>query len=146
MESSPTTLWAIIGLLLITAEIFTHSFFLLFFGIGALLVALLRSLVTLPNSETEILLWATLGLVGVFIFRKKLMGRFKTQTVSFSDQHQIIVLDQSIPAHGEAHISYQGSTWIGVNPSHEVLHQGQKVKIARTEGIKLILQALSQEA
>ncbi len=146
MESNPTILWAVIGLLLIITEIFTLSFFLLFFGIGALIVALLRSLVGLPNSETEILLWAVLGLMGVFIFRKKLMGHFKTEKANFSDQHQIIVLDQNIPAHGEAYISYQGSTWIGVNPSDEILHQGQKVRISRTEGIKLILQALSQGA
>lgn len=130
--------WAIVGIVLIIAEIFSLTFFLLFFGISSLLVAVAKTL-GLNHLPTEIVMFALLGVVGVFIFRQKLKATLSRSKGFAVDEDKIVTLSDDIPAHGEGRISYQGTMWTAVNDSPEPLIKGQKSFIERVDGVKLFL-------
>lgn len=136
---SPTVIWAIFGLGLIIAEVLTTSFFLLFFGVSALLVAAIK-LCGLQNINAEIFIFTVAGLAGIFIFRKKLLTSFKPSTEGAAvDNNKEITLTHSVAKGCEAKIEYQGTTWTALNPTDKDMHKGDKVLIEKTESTKLIL-------
>lgn len=139
MNLSPVIVWMIIGLVLTIAEMFTLSFFLLFFGVAAFIVALVKNFTGLDNVPLEIVLFALLGLSAILVFRKKLLHSFRAKQGFSADQHKTFILDRDLPPHGEARIDYSGSTWTAVNDSNRALVQGEKAVIVRTEGIKLFV-------
>jgi membrane protein implicated in regulation of membrane protease activity len=139
---SPTLIWAIVGVALLIAEMFTGTFVLLFLGIAAIVVAGLR-LIGLDHLSMEILIFAVVSLLQVFFFRKKIKyAMSKTQTFSI-DQEGKLILSVDVPAHSEVQITYQGSVWTAVNDTDQNMQRGERAKIMRTEGIKLIIAPLS---
>jgi len=136
---SPTVLWAIFGLGLIIAEVLTTSFFLLFFGISALLVAGLK-LCGLQHTNAELFIFTIAGLAGILVFRKKLLSSFKpTSEGAAVDNNKEITLTHAVAQGSEAKIEYQGTTWTASNPTNTDMHKGDKVLIEKTESTKLIL-------
>lgn len=137
-ELSAAVLWAILGIVLLIAEIFTMSFFMVFFGIGAVVVALLKTL-GFNHLPLEIITFTMLGVGGIFVFRKKMVQSFSEQNQMSLDQNQKITLSSDLPARGSAQVYYQGSTWTAVNESGSNFKKGDEVVILRTESIKLIV-------
>lgn len=135
---SPTLVWAILGMALLVAELATGSFFLVFFGVAALLVALAR-LAGLDHLAAELILFALLGMGGVLVFRRKFMQSFRGQGGNLGDVNQKLKLDSDIPAHGTGQVEYQGTVWTAVNESGHDLKKGDTVTIARTQGVRLVV-------
>lgn len=131
-------IWASIGIILLIAEVFTASFFVLFFGISALIVALI-TFFGLDHRAIEIALFAAIGLMSLFLFRKKLVKSFSSKGIVQGDHDKVIKLDQDIEPRGESQISYQGSSWKAINNSDTRMMSGERVKIERIDGIKIIL-------
>ncbi len=138
MNLTPTILWAIIGISLMIAEIFTLSFVLIFFGVAALIVAGLVAM-GLNNISIEIFIFAMIGLSGIFLFRKKMAASLKTKTKITSDVNQKLDLTDDIPAGKHARISYQGTLWTTHNESGNDLKKGDRVFITKTDGINLFV-------
>lgn len=140
---SATYIWAIIGIVLIVLEIFTSTFFILFFGIAALTVALLR-IFGVDHLATEIIIFATVGTGGTLIFRKKITESFRSTTPISQDKDTKIVLTNDVPAGGVSAITYQGSTWTAVNESARDFKKGETVLIDRVDGVKLIIKSMDK--
>ena len=138
---SATYIWAIIGIALIITEVFTNTFFILFFGISALAVALLR-MFGLDHLATEIIIFAVVGTAGTLIFRKKIMESFHSTSSVSQDKDTKVILTHEIPAGGMAAIIYQGSTWTAVNESSRDFKKGEAVLIDRVEGVKLVVKGV----
>lgn len=138
---SATYIWAIVGIVLIVIEIFTSTFFLLFFGIAALIVAVLR-IFGMSHLATEIIVFALVGTAGTLIFRKKIRASFRSTSPVRQDKDTKIILDADMLAGGMASITYQGSTWTAVNESTRDLKKGDTVLIDRVEGVKLIIRGI----
>jgi inner membrane protein len=137
---SPAYIWAIIGVGLIIFEVFTSTFFILFFGVAALVVAGLKAF-GLDHLETEILIFAAVGLAGTLIFRKKLLKSFQSTAKVSADREKVITLSHTVPAKGSAQISYQGTMWTAVNEGQIDLPEGAHAVISRVDGVKLIIKA-----
>lgn len=135
--------WLIIGLVLIVAEMVTTTFILLFFGVGAIVTAIAAAL-GLESIAAQIVLCTAVSASGTFLFRNKLRASLEAKKPmagnDLSDEK--IVLEEDIPSGAQVSIEYRGSPWTAINESGETLRRGQTVKIARTEGIKLILEKL----
>ncbi len=79
--------WALVGLVLILAELIVPSFFILWFGLGGLLVALLLAIVPDMSLAAQFLLWSLSSLLMVagwfLVFKrgahKSLIGRASAQ-------------------------------------------------------------------
>lgn len=138
---SATYIWAIIGIVLIVIEIFTSTFFLLFFGISALIVAVLR-LFGINHLASEIIVFAVMGTAGTLIFRKKIMESFRSTSTVSQDKEAKIVLTSDVLAGGTASIMYQGTTWTAVNESTRDLKKGETIFIDRVDGVKLIVRGI----
>ena len=137
-EMSRTILWTLIGVALLCVEITTLSFFLLFFGISALVVAGAR-LVGLDYLPFEILLFAAGGAAGALLLRKHLV---RTRERYHTDHNQRVELSADVVPGGTTTIEYQGSQWTAVNGSDETLKKGDVVGIERCDGVKLVLKRM----
>lgn len=142
MEISPAILWVLLGVVLIVAEILSMSFVLLFFGIAALMTALVSTVIG-HYLTIELTLFALLSLSGLLLFRKKLLDNLQKEKDFKNDESKIITLSHTIPAGSSAPISYQGSLWTAQNISNRDLNAGEKVMIQRTEGVQLFVTQIS---
>ena len=137
---SAAVIWAIVGLALLIAEIFSGSFFLCFFGIAALIVAGLKQVTGFDQMSIEIIVFAVIGMSGLFTFRKKLLRNFghSSGTVTI-DTQSIITLSSDLPAQSSGKIEYQGTLWDAFNDSNQDLRSGDRASIIATRGIQLIV-------
>lgn len=117
---------------------FSLSLVLLFFGVAALVVAILKY-AGLNNIPVEILIFAVLGIAGLLLFRGKLRRSLKSQPDLGIDRNTPVVLSEDVPAHGSAKIEYQGVLWTAVNDSDTPLPKGSQAFVHKTEGVKLII-------
>lgn len=140
---TPTMVWAMIGMTLLVIEIFTLSFGVVFFGVAALVVALLKAATGLDHWGTEILVFAGLGFSGLLLFRRKIMTALGKQAEFTPDRHKIIELTADIPPRSSAKVEYQGVAWDAYNDSTTPLKRGDKAQVLDTEGIKLIVRPLA---
>jgi len=137
---TPTLLWAVLGVCLIVVELLTSSFFLLFFGISALIVSGLR-VIGLDHLSIEMAIFAVLGLAGTLIFRKKIRMSMQSSKKIKGDRDQRITLSKDIPANGSGSIVYRGTTWTALNNSEYDMKKGETAFIERLEGVKIILKS-----
>lgn len=138
MILSAAVVWFLVGILCIILEIATLSFVLLFFGLSAILVSLFKYF-GLQNLPLELLLFSLGGLLGLFLFRSKLRDLWGKRREMDIDKNQIIILSRDILPGEQTEIEYQGSPWTAFNEESFPLKKGDKVKITRTESIKLIV-------
>ncbi len=136
----PYLFWLSVAVILLIIEILAPAFFFVFFAGSSLLVGGLVYLGYLPEFSHQAIVFAIVAIASLFLLRKKFRETLATPGFSHTLVNEKITLDADIPAGGEARITYQGSSWTGINDTSEAMQTGQKVTIARTEGVRLILQ------
>ena len=67
----PIWSWAILGLVLLGFEMLTGTFYILWFGVAALCVALLLALIPDAGLQTQLLAFAMLSLTSLAVWRRK---------------------------------------------------------------------------
>lgn len=144
-EFSRTLIWAVLGLVLIISEIVTGTFFLLFFGVSALVVALLR-VIFLDHTAIEVILFSVIGIACVLVFRSKIVDSLAKEDKSKSlDTNAIIRLSNDLASGGENKIEYRGTLWTAVNTTNYDFKKGEEVLIKSIEGIKLYIDVIPDE-
>jgi len=120
-------IWLIIGGILIVAEMLTLTFYLLWFGIGALVAALIAFL--LPDMFALQAIAASVTIAVLTIFTKPLTRRFR-KGKGYQDAVDAlvgkpgVVVEEIVPGkHGIVKIG--GDTWSAV--SNEQLQKGETV-------------------
>lgn len=140
-DLSPTLVWLILGIILIAVEILTTTFVVLFFGVAAVLVALLK-VIGLDNLTAEILIFSLLGLAGLILFRKKLLLKLSSTHAVDGLQNAQLILSADIAAHAAGAVTHQGTVWTAINETDQGMKKGDKVLIDRIDGVKLILRKI----
>lgn len=134
-------IWLIIGLALLGAELLSGAFVILFFGIGALATSMLALSVDVPIAM-QILVFGLTSLVLLMVFRKRFIKTVtedeKKRSLS-ADIDTELILSETLPPRGETMIAYQGTHWTAVNLEEVELKQGTRIRIERTEGIKIFV-------
>src|SRR5262245_45212300 len=70
--------WLVLGLVLVVAELTTvGGFYIIFFGIGALVVGLLAAFDAGGSLPTQVLLFSLISVVSLVLFRRRLLQRFQ---------------------------------------------------------------------
>lgn len=133
--------WVIVGLVLLAAEMLTFTFVLVFFGLGALLVALAKWAFNLESMPIEILLFAAMSVGGLLLLRGKLCSSWSSRGSAgvAIDEGKVIFLTREVPAKGRAEIEYQGTVWTAENESDVHLPKGARAVIVRTDGLTLVI-------
>lgn len=130
--------WAVIGFVFLVIEIISTHFVLLFFGVAAFIVALVK-LFGLNSLPAELAIFGGVGLASLLLLRKKLVASFEPKNKVLVDQGKALILSADLPPRGRSQVEYQGVLWTAVNESDQPLKKGDTVAIVRTDGVHLIL-------
>jgi membrane protein implicated in regulation of membrane protease activity len=131
------TVWIVLGIMLLTGEMLTGSFFLIFISLGAFAAALIATL-GLPVA-IQFVAAGLVSIVGVLTLRKPIQTRlFKSISLS-ADIGQEILVDQAIAPNQRARITYQGTSWQAANLGSQELKQGDRVVIVGIDGNTLLI-------
>jgi membrane protein implicated in regulation of membrane protease activity len=135
-------LWAFLGLFLLGSEIVTPGgFYMLFFGIGALVVGALVGLGMIQSEWMSWLLFSVFSVASLVLLRpplRRLMtaDRGNASSVDTMGGETAIVLEDLPPgATGKAEC--RGSTWNAHNAGDKPLLKGQRSLVDRVDGITL---------
>ncbi|HUX50989.1 MAG TPA: NfeD family protein [Spirochaetia bacterium] len=118
MFSIPVFLWALAGLLLIGAELLVPGFVIFFFGVGALITAVLTGIIPGLSGHLglQALLW--LGSTGLFVglLRKRFARIFRGtllegRGVGANDIGKKAIVTERISEDAPGRVRYAGTTW-----------------------------------
>ena len=135
-------LWAFLGLFLLGSEIVTPGgFYMLFFGIGALVVGALVGLGLIQSEWVSWLLFSVFSVASLVILRpplRRLMTaeRDDVSPVDTMGGETAIVLDD-VPPGATGKAECRGSTWNAHNAGDKPLLKGQRSRVERVDGITL---------
>ncbi len=145
MENYLWIVWAILGAVLVVAEIFTTGFVLLWFGIGAL-VAGLAGLLGVNSIIAQFLIFAVVSIAltaasrTIFVnyfSREKTGGDLKTGVESLPGKVGTVV-SSSRGALNEGAVKVFGSTWTAYpDAGEEALEAGDRVEVTRVQGASI---------
>jgi inner membrane protein len=149
METSYFTtwwLWVILGLVLMAGEILTPGgFYILFFGIGAVAVGLLKLAGLSTTLPIDGLIFLAVSIAGLVFFRKPLQQRFANLTphipVDMLTSETATALEP-IEAGATGKVELRGTTWNAQNLGPQPLAPSQRCRVERVEGLTLYVRAL----
>lgn len=135
-------LWILLGIVFLIAEILTTSFFIVFFGLAALSIALISSFffITLP---TQVIVFASLAFLYILVFRKLFRKKRSQPITDFSDTSligEIGLIQEDIPLSGYGKVVVRDICWKAV--SNTALTRGTKVKIIQQHNLTLEVRGL----
>ena len=133
-------MWAVLGLLLAAGEIMTPGgFFVVFFGLDALVVALLVFVGLADALSFQILLFSVFSVVSLLLFRNPLlrwMARHTPKTVDVdSFVGELAVASSAMPPGGVGTAQLRGSSWNARNESQAVIAAGGRCRVTRVDGL-----------
>jgi membrane protein implicated in regulation of membrane protease activity len=150
MEQFAWILWAILGIVLIIAEIFTFGFVLFWFGIGAFAAALAGwlglglGLQFLVFALVSIVLTATSRTLFAKYFRHNDEDTVKTGVDSLPGQVGTVTIS-SQGALNEAAVKVFGSTWTAFPVDDGApLSEGEKVEVILVKGSSIYVAKVSE--
>ncbi len=138
--------WMVLGLVLLGAEMTTPGgFYIIFFGLSALMVGTLAGLDLVAADWLQWLLFSVIAVGSLLLFRGPLMAAIKTETDQ-SSQVDSMVGEVAVPldriAVGETgKAELRGTTWSAKNIGTVSLVKGQRSKVSRVDGLTLFITA-----
>ncbi len=133
--------WILLGFLLLALELVTAgSFFLFFFGLGALIVGALSIWGLLGPAWLQWLAFSALSLVSLLLFRQPLLRRFRgSDTKDDRDSliGEIAFALEEIPADAVGSAELRGSTWKAKNVGPVPVGIRQRCTVERVDGLML---------
>lgn len=131
--------WIAIGLVLAGLELLTPGgFFIIFFGVGALVVGLL-SLVGLDGPLwVQWLLFTVLSVGALVLFRKPLLARVRlpdTGTPVDSLVGEVAMPEADIAPGAVGRAQLRGATWQARNVSATTAVRGERCRVMRVDGL-----------
>jgi membrane protein implicated in regulation of membrane protease activity len=133
-------IWLLLGFFLMLLEMVTPGgFYLLFFGFGAIVVALLTALNVSGPLWLQWLLFSLLA-VAVLPFRRPLLKRMRlagtgVEVDSLVGQTAVALQEIAADAVGKAEL--RGTPWNARNASSAPVKEGQRCTVERVEGVML---------
>jgi membrane protein implicated in regulation of membrane protease activity len=137
--------WLLLGLVLIAIELISPGgFFILFFGLGALVVGLLDLLGFSLALPWQVLLFLAISIVSLLLFRNPMKTWFagmvpsgKVDTMIGEIGHAM----EDIPGGGIGKVEFRGSAWTAQNLGGEPIPRSTRVRVEKVDGLTLFIRA-----
>ena len=133
--------WMILGLVLLGSEMgfLDAAFFLVFLGVSALFVGLLKLAGVVMPMWAEWVVFAGVSLANMIFFRKRLYTLVRGGAKGLVDPMigKLITINDGLQPSASGRVEYRGSTWTVRNDGEEVINAGQAVRIVSVDGIVL---------
>jgi membrane protein implicated in regulation of membrane protease activity len=135
-------LWLLLGFVLFALELLTPGgFFVFFFGVGALVVALLTALDLAGPPWLQWLLFAGISAGALFLFRRPLQTRLRKplgrDVDSIVGQTAISMDPIGVRQIGRAEL--RGTVWNACNAGEAAIAAGQRCSVERVDGLMLYI-------
>jgi membrane protein implicated in regulation of membrane protease activity len=134
--------WMVLGLVLLGAEMTTPGgFYIIFFGLSALLVGTLAGLDVVQADWLQWLLFSVIAVASLVLFRGPLLARLSEKNTGQPDVDSMVgetaisLEPLGIGEVGKAEL--RGTTWNAKNVGPGRLHKGQRSKVAKVDGLTL---------
>lgn len=138
-------LWVLLGLALLGGELLTPGgFFLIFFGIAAVLVGLLALAGLVTSAWVQWLLFSVLSMAALALFRRPLLEWLRPRLAGKDVDNlteDVAVALQSIAPGAIGRAELRGSPWQARNAGPAPIASGQRCRVERVEGLMLHLRA-----
>jgi membrane protein implicated in regulation of membrane protease activity len=135
-------MWLFLGLILLGIEVMTPGgFYILFFGLAALVVGALAGFQVVQSEWAQWLLFSLLSVGSLLVFRNPLrrlaqVDAPKEDMVDSLIGESAVVLDGLAPGEqGKAQL--RGTVWNAKNSGVAPLSKGQRGRVAKIEGLTL---------
>lgn len=134
-------IWIVGGVLLCLAEMATPgAFYLLFFGVAALVVGVLAWAGLVETTWLQFLLFSVVSIVSLIMFRRALVERLNpdepAEKINTLEGESGRALEE-IPAGGTGKVEVRGTAWNAVNKGESLIEKGQACVVERVEGVSL---------
>jgi membrane protein implicated in regulation of membrane protease activity len=141
--SKPEMIWFIIALVLFLLELVVPGFVIFFFGIGALVTALV-CLIAHPGINIQIIIFAVISVLSLLALRKLIQKKLFYSKESRSDavedeftgKEAVAITDFGSDKKGK--VEFKGTNWTAESESE--IKAGQTVIIIEKESFKLIVE------
>ncbi len=139
-------LWLIVGIALLLMELLTPGgFFIIFFGIGAIIVGLLTSAGAAGPIWMQWLLFTGFSLVSLALFRRPLLRWMRAREGEKAPVDaivgQVAILQEDLPPGGVAKAELRGTAWTARSRGSAPLARGQRCRVETVDGLTLWLRA-----
>lgn len=134
--------WLLLGLVLLAAEMATPGgFYILFFGLAALIVGALAGLDLLNTAWLQWLLFSVLSMISLFLFRNSLLVWMKAREPAGPDVDSLVgevaILAEDVPPGEVGKVELRGASWNARNAGPTLLAKGHRSRVERVDGLTL---------
>ena len=134
--------WSIVSVVLIMIEIYTASFFWIFFAIGCLFSALSSLLIV--SIETQILIMCIVAFLGLIFGRRILQNYFQVnKEIKLSNINALIgktgIVIKEIDKDMPGLVRVDNEVWSAISSDNETISERESIVIKGVEGVKLLV-------
>jgi membrane protein implicated in regulation of membrane protease activity len=133
--------WIVLGLLLIVAEMAAAGgFYIIFFGIGAVIVGVLSAFDSAGPPWLQVLLFTLLSVGGLALFRSRLLRLLQKDPQSPQIDTlvgEIGTVWEALPPGEVGKVELRGTSWSAKNSSTATLVSGARCRVVRVDGLML---------
>ena len=138
--------WLLLGLALLGTEMVAPGgFYLMFFGLAALVVGAVVGLGFEAPAWLQWVLFSGLAIVSLLIFRGPLLARMKASGPKTAEVDSLVgetaTLSEDLAPGGMGKAELRGTTWTVRNAGSGSLTKGQRSHVTRVEGLTLWIKA-----
>lgn len=137
--------WAIIAGIFIVAEMFSMTFVLLWFGLGALIAALLSYF-----GIASVWQWVAFGAVSLsmyFIFKNNPNIWAAKNNIKFGAERIVgeigIVMEDINPIENKGAVKVLGETWKAYTVGTEIIQKDKLVEVVKIDGTKIFVKQIN---
>jgi len=137
--------WLLLGVVLIALEMAASGgFYIIFFGVAAVIVALLALLDLGGPLWFQLLLFSALSVASLLFFRNPIMRSLNLEggapDIDTLAGETCSVLE-AMPPGGNGRVELRGTTWSARNLGATALSNGARCKVVRSERLTLLVKA-----
>jgi membrane protein implicated in regulation of membrane protease activity len=137
-------IWIVLGLVLLVGEMVTpRGFYILFFGVGAIIVGILVGFSIAGPLWFQIIVFSGLSLISFWLFRQRLVQSTDRNAPDRVDSliGEIAVVTEEIPSRGIGKAEMRGTSWSAHNIGELALARGQRCRVERVQGLTIYVRA-----
>jgi len=133
--------WLVLGLVLAVAEMAAAGgFYIIFFGLGALVVGILAAFGLAGPVWMQILLFAGFSVAGLSLFRGRLLKSVQPDPQAPSVDAlvgEVAIASEDVAAGSVGQVELRGTVWSARNETGVSLVRGARCRVTRVDGLML---------
>ncbi len=140
-------IWMIVGLALLSLEMFAidAQFYLVFLGLGAMIVGLLEMTGIGMPEWMQWTLFGALSLILMFTIRRQLYEKLRGQAIGYSnlDPDETVEVGEDLPPGESCRTEFRGTQWTATNIGTSTIASGESAVIDSIDGVNLRIRRAS---